>query len=68
MAFKLFVAGKGLKSEAQLAQVRRQLTEKLGREPLIELVDILDDPGSALAAQIIATPALVQVTGRPGRT
>jgi hypothetical protein len=70
-AFKLFVAGKGLKSESQLAQVRRQLTEKLGREPHIELIDILDDPGSALAAQVIATPALVQVTGwtgRPGRT
>ena len=70
-AFKLFVAGKGLKSEAQLARVRRQLTEKLGREPSIELIDILDDPGSALAARVIATPALVQVTGwtgRPGRT
>jgi hypothetical protein len=69
--FKLFVAGKGLKSEAQLARVRRQLTEKFGREPTIELIDILDDPGSALAAQVIATPALVQVTGwtaRPGRT
>ena len=66
-AFKLFVAGKGLKSEAQLAQVRRQLTEKLGREPLIELIDILDDPGSALAVHVIATPALVQVAGRTGR-
>ena len=69
-AFRLFVAGKGLKSEAQLAQVRRQLSEKLGREPLIELVDVLDDPRSALAAHVIATPALVQVTGwtgRPGR-
>jgi hypothetical protein len=69
-AFKLFVAGKGLKSEAQLAQVRRQLSGRLGREPVIELVDILEDPTSALAAQVIATPALVQVagwTGRPGR-
>jgi hypothetical protein len=67
-AFKLFVAGKGLKSEAQLAQVRRQLTEKFGREPVIELIDILDDPGSALAAHVIATPALVQVTGWTGRS
>jgi hypothetical protein len=67
-AFKLFVTGKGLKSEAQLARVRRQLTEKLGREPLIELIDILDDPTSALAEQVIATPALVQVTGWTGRS
>lgn len=67
-AFKLFVAGKGLKSEAQLARVRRQLTEKFGREPQIELIDILDDPTSALAEHVIATPALVQVTGWTSRS
>jgi len=63
--YKLFVFGQDVKTDIQIEQARRRLRSTLGYDPLLEVIDIAEDPDAAIASQVFVTPALVRVRETP---
>ena len=65
--FRLYVAGRTSRSRQAIANLRRLADERLGSDYELVVVDVLEDPGSAEAARILATPTLVRERPTPTR-
>jgi len=57
--YKLFVAGRTLRNEAELARVRRHLSETRGLDVAVRLVDVLAQPEEARQHHVQYTPCLL---------
>jgi circadian clock protein KaiB len=65
--FRLFVSGLSLVTERTLNQLHQSLEESLHQPYTLEVVDILQHPDKAEAAQISATPTLIRIWPEPLR-
>ena len=65
---RLYIAGQGPKSILAIENLRRVCDEYLPDRYRIEVVDLLENPELARAAEIIAVPTLVRRLPLPVRT
>ncbi len=65
--FRLYVAGDGPHSTQAIANLRAVCTEHLPERHEIEIVDVLREPGRALADGVMLTPLLVKLSPAPIR-
>ncbi|MEO8140052.1 MAG: circadian clock KaiB family protein [Gemmatimonadota bacterium] len=66
--FRLYVAGSSVNSVQAIANLQALCLELLPGRHRIEVIDILREPGRALADGILLTPALKRLTPLPVRT
>jgi len=62
-----FVSGRSPGSEAAVRTLRRVCALDLGHRDRIEVIDVLDDPATAAAAGVIATPPPIRSLPPPLR-
>lgn len=65
--FRLFIAGDTPRSQEAIENLRRLCAELRAPEQAIEIVDVLQDPGSAESERILTTPTLVKIFPEPIR-
>jgi len=63
----LYVAGATLRSERAIANIHRILSDFLTTNCEINIIDVLEDPGAAEQAKIMATPTLIREEPLPER-
>lgn len=68
LLLRLYVAGDGPNSELALLRLQEFCTEHLGDRYQLEIVDVIREPGRALADRVLLTPTLVRVSPAPERT
>ena len=68
LQLELYVTGRSMRSEAAIANLERILVRSRleGRYQLV-IVDVLDQPDAAEAANIVATPTLIRRSPAPVR-
>ncbi len=68
LQLELYVTGRSMRSEAAIANLERILVRSRleGRYQLV-IVDVLDQPDAAEAANIVATPTLIRRSPTPVR-
>jgi circadian clock protein KaiB len=64
---KLYVAGKGARAEAAIANLRRLCETELRDQYELEVIDIIEHPELAEEAKILATPTLIKQLPPPLR-
>lgn len=64
---KLYIAGKGARAGAAIANLRQLCENELRGQYELEIIDILEDPESAEQAKILATPTLIKQLPPPLR-
>lgn len=64
--FTLYVAGRTMRSQQAIVNLRRIAT-LLGGTATLSVVDVIDDPEAAERARILTTPTLVKVAPAPER-
>ena len=57
---KLYVAGKGARAEAAIANLRQLCDNELRGRYELEVIDVLESPERAEQAKILATPTLIK--------
>ncbi len=62
---KLYVAGQTPKSLAVIEELTRLLEDELDVSYNLEVVDVIDSPGQAERAKVLATPTLEKVSPEP---
>lgn len=67
LRLELYVAGYSPNSEAAIANLRRLCAEDLAGRCRLEIVDILETPDAAEAANILVTPTLIRRAPLPIR-
>ena len=65
--FRLYVAGDAPNSTQAIANLSALCREHLPEQHDIEVVDVLDEPGRALADGVLLTPMLVKLSPSPIR-
>lgn len=64
---KLYVAGKGARAEAAVANLRHLCENELRGQYELEVIDIIEHPELAEEARILATPTLIKQLPPPLR-
>jgi circadian clock protein KaiB len=64
---KLYVAGKTLRAEQAIANLRRICREELDGRYELEIIDVVEAPEKAEADKILATPTLIKALPPPLR-
>lgn len=65
---RLYVAGRTTRAETAIDNLRRLCEERLGADAYeLDIVDVLEHPGSAEQDRILMTPTLVKQTPLPVR-
>ena len=64
---KLYVAGRGSRAEAAIANLRQLCDGELRGQYELEVIDILEHPERAEQAKILATPTLIKQLPPPLR-
>lgn len=64
---KLYIAGKGSRAEAAIANLRQLCEGELRGQYELEVIDILEHPERAEQAKILATPTLIKQLPPPLR-
>ena len=64
---KLYIAGKGARAEAAIANLRQLCEGELRGQYELEVIDILESPERAEQAKILATPTLIKQLPPPLR-
>ena len=64
---KLYIAGKGARAEAAIANLRQLCEGELRGQYELEVIDILENPERAEQAKILATPTLIKQLPPPLR-
>lgn len=64
---KLYVAGKGARAEAAIANLRHLCDTELRGQYELEVIDIIEHPEQAEEAKILATPTLIKQLPPPLR-
>ena len=64
---KLYVAGKGTRAEAAIANLRHLCETELPGQYELEVIDIIERPELAEEARILATPTLIKQLPPPLR-
>lgn len=64
--FTLYVAGRTMRSQQAIVNLRRIAT-LLGGTATLSVVDVIEDPEAAERARILTTPTLVKVAPAPER-
>lgn len=62
---RLFVAGRSDRSRRSIAAIQRLVDDRLGGDCDLVIVDVLEDPGAAEEAKVVATPSLVRMSPPP---
>jgi len=65
LSLRLYVAGDSPRSVEARANLTSACRQHLGRLPVIEIVDLLEDPIRALADGILVTPLLIRLAPKP---
>lgn len=68
VVLRLYVAGDAANSELAVQRLRAFCAEHLPDRCELEVVDIIREPGRALADRILLTPTLVRLAPAPVRT
>lgn len=63
--FRLYTAGRAPNSVRALSNLQRLCEEHLPGQHAIEVIDVVADPGRALADGVVLTPLLVRVSPPP---
>lgn len=64
---KLYIAGKGARAEAAVANLRQLCDNELRGQYELEVIDVLENPERAEQAKILATPTLIKQLPPPLR-
>jgi circadian clock protein KaiB len=64
---KLYVAGRGTRAEAAIANLRKLCENELRGQYELEIIDVLERPDLAEDARILATPTLIKQLPPPLR-
>lgn len=64
---KLYVAGRGARADAAIANLRQLCENELRGQYELEVIDILEHPERAEQARILATPTLIKQLPPPLR-
>lgn len=67
LKLRLYVAGDSPHSAAARVNLDRLAREYLPRDHSIEIIDVVKDPGRALADGVLLTPMLVRIDPLPKR-
>jgi circadian clock protein KaiB len=67
MRLELYVVGRSPNSEAAVANLRRICEERLAGRYELLIIDVLENPEAAEAANIVATPTLIKRAPPPPR-
>lgn len=65
VVLELYVAGGSLNSAQAIENLRRICEERLSGRYSLEVIDVLEDPQAAEAANILATPTLIRRLPQP---
>jgi circadian clock protein KaiB len=66
-AFKLYVTGQSMHSEAAIQNLRQICDVSLGGECDIQIIDMLQSPEQGEEDHILATPTLIKTRPAPAR-
>lgn len=66
-AFKLYIAGKSVHSDAAIQNLGQICEQLLGNKCNITILDVLESPDEADADHILATPTLIRIHPPPTR-
>ncbi len=64
---KLYITGQTPRSRKLIQELKDRLDSNCGGKYTLTIIDIFDDPGSAYADKVIATPTLVKTLPPPVR-
>lgn len=68
LVLRLFVAGRTMRSERAIANMRRLIDQSLAQyECSLTIINVIDEPQLAEAERIIATPTLIKDQPLPSR-
>lgn len=62
---RLYLAGIAHDSQAMIVMLKEQLTNELGNDYSIEVIDVLEKPNLAEEERILATPTIVRLLPEP---
>lgn len=68
VSLRLYVAGDAPNSQLAVQRLQAFCTEHLANRHSLEIVDIIREPGRALADRVLLTPTLVKLAPAPVRT
>ena len=63
--FRLYIAGRSVRSQQAIANLRRLGDERLAGQYELVVVDVLEDPESAETGRVLTTPTLVREQPTP---
>lgn len=62
---RLFIAGMTVENQTSIVCLKKELSERLGRNYTLEIIDVFEHPELAESEKIIATPTLLRILPDP---